>query len=234
MDCMFFLILTAITSNPGTGVIQASVISRPKMISRAECLSESNLLDEIRKLSSGLSQTDFGEMKKLLLGEANQSSICRQRVISAVLSRMKTRPTEQADFLLWQHGADILGDLKAVEAIDHLVAHLDVSDGLSPSMSHYPAARALIQIGSSALPKLANALSQSSDPYFRRKALFCIAQIGGQQAARALKDASHLETDRCNSRFINTSIRAFKNRDFPNQITSRTRAEWYSAFLCRK
>jgi len=234
MDCMVFLILIAITFYPGTGAIQAEMRSRPKMISRAECLSESNLADAIQKLSSGMSDIDLDQVKKLLLGDANQSTICRQRVISAVLRKMNTRPTEQAGFLFWRYGAEILGELKASEAIDHLIAHLDVSDGLSPSMNHYPSARALIKMGTIALPKLTNTLSQSSDRYLRRKAVFCIAQIGGPQAARALKDASRLETDGCNSKFISTSIKAFKNKDFPNQITSRNRAEWYSAFLCHE
>ncbi len=234
MGYTVFLILTALTFCWGKGNIQADVSSGPKMISGAECLSDSNLVAAIQKLSSGLSETDAGDVKKLLLDDAKQSTICRQRVISVVLSRMNTRPTGQADFLVWQYGAEILGDLKAVEATDHLIAHLDVSDGLSPTMNHYPAARALVRIGISALPKLADGLTQSSDPYLRRKILFCIAQIGGRQAASALKGASHLETDRCNSKFISVSMRAFKNKDFPNQITSKDRAEWYSAFLCHE
>jgi hypothetical protein len=41
MDCMVFLVLMAIRFYPGKGCYQGGVSSSPKMISRAECLSES-------------------------------------------------------------------------------------------------------------------------------------------------------------------------------------------------
>ena len=93
----------------------------------------------IKKLSSDT--LDGGQAFSKLLEVAKQSPECRDEVIKGVIGGLTKADLENDDsaFGLWARGSAILSDLKAVEAIDLLVAHLDLSDGFfSASMVHEP------------------------------------------------------------------------------------------------
>ena len=84
----------------------------------------------------------------------------------------------------------MLGDLKAIEALDFLVAHLDFSRGMfSTTMSQQPALHAVQEIGEGAIPKLSDVLRQHPDWRMRMYAVYCISGIGGPAAERTLKEA---------------------------------------------
>jgi len=201
------------------------------------CLAEGDVSIAVQKLSSAQSQSEEDRARELLLDNARRSPRCREQVIAALMSAMD-KPNldfrrDQASYYLWSDGAKLLGDLKAAEALDLLISHLDLNDGTSSvNMIHQPALGGVIRMGSIAIPKLEAVLRRSPDRNMRRYAVFCIARIGGQSGKRALKHALPSESDRCVSRFIRVSIDALSNRRLPNQITSKDRAKWFSAFLC--
>jgi len=137
---------------------------------------------------------------------------------------------DKADrFNIWRAGADVLGDLKAIEALDFLVAHLDFSRGMfSTTMSQQPALHAVQEIGEGAIPKLSDVLRQHPDWRMRMYAVYCISGIGGPAAERTLKEALPSESDACVEPFIQASIKLLndKKRKIFNNY------DWFGAFMC--
>jgi hypothetical protein len=126
-------------------------------------------------------------------------------------------------------GAEILADLKASEALDFF-AHLDYSSGMfNTTMSHMPMLTAIIRIGDSAVPKLAEVLRQNPNPSMRMYSVYCISAIGGPAAAHTLKEAMQTKSDRCVTVFLRASIEALDNGERKVLDTNN----WFSAFLCR-
>lgn len=204
--------------------------------SSLECLSESEIATALQEMSSAQTSSEQQSIKKLLFENGNRSTRCRKQVVAALISAMD-KPNldlvrDRPSFYLWHYGTELLGDLKAAEALDLLIKHLDLNDGTPFPMNHHPALVGVIRMGSIALPKLNTALTQSPDRYMRRYAVFCISSIGGLSARQVLMQALPSESDRCVSEFIRASLNAFNNRSQPNQITSQDRTKWYSVFLC--
>jgi len=132
-------------------------------------------------------------------------------------------------FHVWRAGADTLGNLKAIEAIDFLVAHLDFSSGVySTMMSQQPALHAVTAIGESAIPKLSDVLRQHPDWRMRMDAVYCISGIGGPSGERALKEALPSESDPCVKPFIQASIKLLNDRK--RKIYNNY--DWFGAFMC--
>jgi HEAT repeat protein len=95
----------------------------------------------------------------------------------------------------WYASAELLGNLKATEAIDALVRHLDYTNGIvGLSTAHIPAVRALIKIGKPTIPALSIALSDVS-PSIRSLAARALGDIGGHEAVSALENAAKSERD---------------------------------------
>ena len=213
--------------------------SMSKAASRTGCLADDNISVTVQKLSSAQSQSEEDRARALLLDNARRSPRCRKQVITALMSAMG-KPNldfkrDQTSYFLWSDGAELLGDLKAAEALDLLISHLDLNDGTSSvNVTHQPALVGVIRMGPIAIPKLEGVLRHSPDRNMRRYAVFCIARIGGPSGKRALKDALPSESDRCVSQFIRISINALDNKRLPNQITSKDRGKWFSAFLCNE
>jgi len=135
---------------------------------------------------------------------------------------------DPASLQLWRWGAEVLGDLKATEALDLLISHLNLTGWtFSMSMSHQPALGGVIKIGPAAIPKLDQILKHSSDPTMRHSAVYCIATIGGLSAVTSLEESLRSESDRCVRRFIKASLDSF---DENGQI--KNRGEWFSGFAC--
>lgn len=71
-------------------------------------------------------------------------------------------------FRLLARGSGVLGELKAVETLDLLIAHLDLSDGLfRASMAHAPVLSAVTNMGEAAVPQLAVVLKTNPDKHKR-------------------------------------------------------------------
>jgi hypothetical protein len=200
------------------------------------CLPDSAVSAAVRRLSSPLSDLELTQVERVLFENAQKSAKCRKQVIAALISAMD-RPKldlfrDPAAYDTWTYGAGFLGELKAVEALDFLISHLTITDGLSPNMNHYPAVEGVTRMGPKAIPKLSVVLRHNADRNMRRIAIFCIAQIGGPSAMRSLEEALDSESDRCNGEFIKASIGILKNELQGNQTKEKDRQEWYSAFFC--
>jgi HEAT repeat protein len=211
-------------------------VSYVEGVARSGCLSEGEIVNAVQRLSIGNAESD--ESQELLIKNSKISAKCRMRVISSLVSAMSKNVEigrDAASYDLWRLGAEMLGKIKAVEALDLLTSHLALYDGRAPfGDAHRPAAGAVIRMGSIAIPKLYSVLRQSSDRAIRRHAVYCIGLIGGRSALRTLQDALPTESDPCVNRFIRLSIDAFHNEKLPNHITSRDRTKWLVAFMCNE
>lgn len=172
----------------------------------------------------------------MLFENANRSTTCRKRVIATLVMAMDQPNVDlvrdRRSFYLWHYGSELLGDLRASEALDLLIKHLDLNDRTPFPLNHHPALVGVIRMGPIALPKLNIVLRQNPDRYMRRYAVFCIASIGGVSANQALRQALSSETDPCVKGFRQASLAAFKNSRVPNQVSGDDQSNWYSAFLC--
>lgn len=81
-------------------------------------------------------------------------------------------------FFLWHYGTKLLGELKAVEAMDLLIANFLQHDGSGFPLNHYPALGGAIHMGEVALPKLQSALKEHPDRYIRRHVVFALLSLG--------------------------------------------------------
>ena len=146
------------------------------------------------------SETPEAEQAAIKLTElANESRECREEVIKALIEALNKADFQNYDsaFHLWARGSGILGHLKAVEALDPLIAHLDLNDGLfSASMYHEPVVLAMEEMGKVAVPKLAVSLKHNPDKEIRLAAAFCLSTIGGSEALDALNSALGLRDRR--------------------------------------
>lgn len=209
--------------------------SAQSLASLQRCLSEGEVLVAVQTLSSGR-YADQQKAVALLKHGANVSTICRGQVITALVSAMDqpnldlTGGTPQ--FYLWHYGTQLLGELKAVEALDLLIANFDLHDGTPFPLNHRPALGGVIDMGEIALPKLQVVLRQHPDRYTRRHAVFCVALIGGQSAHQILKEALTYESDPCVASCIRATLTAFDNKRRPNHISDEGRTPWYTTFLC--
>lgn len=208
-------------------------------VGSARCFHDTELRESIATLKQQ-GGTDVAKVSESLVSKARTGNGCRIQVIQALISSMAqaTNPTtnQYENFFLWLHGASLLADLQATEALDLLIANIDFTDGWSASISesHFPALVAILRIGQPAIPKLRIVLSNDSESSRRKFAAFCIAYIGGDQAKMALKSALPRETDPCVKGFLKTSLKAFDNRTKPNHISSALNGEWLAAFYCRQ
>ena len=151
--------------------------------------------DETSQAIKGLASRDDEtreQSQKRLLEIAKSSTASRGRVIRDLIGLLEAPGTR---FNTWSAATEILGELKSTEALDSLVKHLDKNDGTAGlSSSHFPALRAVINIGQPAVPKLATALFKSK-PSIRRLAAQGLGTIGGKQAKDTLERALKTEKD---------------------------------------
>jgi len=199
--------------------------------SSMSCLADREISNSVRMLASGKS-SKVGSARALLLNASKQSSGCRNKIVEALMKAMDkpnldfNRDTDS--YYLWRNGGDLLGDLKATEALDLLISHLNLSTAFfSSSMNHQPALQAVIKMGSIAIPKLTEVLRHNPDPKMRYSAVYSIATIGGESAVAVLREALVSESDECAKRLIQASLDSFDDK---GQI--RNRMEWFAAFTC--
>jgi hypothetical protein len=202
----------------------------------SRCFQDSRLSESVAtlKLQGGPAVTKVYES---LLNKARTTPGCRTEIVQALIRSLE-QATEPAanhfeNYFLWQHGSGLLADLKATEALDLLIANINLTDGLSTSLSHCPALVAILKIGEPAIPKLEIALAKDPVSYRRSFEVLAIAYIGGAEAKKALTRALSRETDPCVKNFLVVSRQAFDNRVRPNHISSELNGKWLSAFYCQ-
>lgn len=235
LGAIMFLVVNGATTKIGMGT-RVQLLQREVSPGLA-CLPDSDISTAVHELSTAGDYAELNRAKRLLLGNADRSPKCKKQVAAALMTAMD-KPNldlvrDEPSFRLWFYGSDLLGDLKALEALDLLLSHSELNDGTSFPLNHHPALRGVIKMGPIALPRLGAELRHNPDPKSRRYAVFCIAQIGGASAKRMLKETEPFEPDGCNQEFIRSSISALANKRLPNHITSEDRPRWYTAFLCR-
>ena len=211
----------------------------------AECHDQSNdIRTDLQRLSSGeFTQVELG--KRSLLARAKKSPVCRREVIHALIQSMDKPDLnfekDLSSYFVWREGSQLLGELKATEALDLLISHLDLTNGFqSFSKVFQPAILGVRQMGSAAVPKLAVALLQSPKAGVRMAAAYCLTDIGGVSAMNALRRAQEGESNQCVARFITISLSTFSYKSkgriaFDNeapQANANARRQWLTAFDC--
>jgi len=165
----------------------------------------------VRKLQSDR-EAERAQAKKGLRSMARASAQSRQQVIRELVklvagSEPVLRASSTAHYDAWSFAAELLGQVKAVEALDVLIACINCNNGLHGLSSYrYPAFRALIMIGPEAVPKLIEALSKS-DASTRSRAAAALGEIGGADAKKALEQALNSERDEDVIRRIKIALR---------------------------
>ncbi len=96
----------------------------------------------------------------------------------------------------WRPVVELLGTIRAVEAIDYLIECLDCNTGLfSLSPDTFPATRAIIRIGDQAIPALSRAIEDRT-PLERYLAAVALTEIGGEKARAIVEKAARREKDK--------------------------------------
>jgi hypothetical protein len=215
------------------------------LVSNADCNDEFGTIGiAVGQLSSG----DYNQIQKArntLMNLVLRSSACRQEVVRALIKAMD-KPNldferKPSDYYLWREGSQFLGELKATEALDLLISHLDMTKGFhSASMVFQPAILGVRQMGHAAIFKLAIALKQNPKERIRMAAAYCLTSIGGQSAMNALKEAREGESNPCVAKFILVSLNTFSYKSKSGisfdteapQATTEARQSWLMAFQC--
>jgi len=217
---------------------QASRVAQPAapgFVKLQGCLSDSQVSTAVGTLSYGRYE-DQQKAVAVLKATADGSPACRKRVITRLMVAMDQPNLDLAagspHFFLWHYGTQLLGELKATEALDLLIANFDRHDGSGFPLNHYPALGGVILMGEIALPKLQTVLRENPDRFTRRHTVFCIGLIGGESAHQILRQALSGETDSCVISCIRATLTEFTNRRRPHHIGDVGRAQWYSTFLC--
>lgn len=212
---------------------------------KSDCKNDIGMIEmALQKLSSGeYNQTETA--KKKLRHLASKSIACRQELVSALMGRMDKPDLDferqPSHYYLWREGAPLLGEFNAIEALDLLISHLDMTNGFhSTSMVFQPAVVGVHQMGQAAIPKLALALQHNPKARIRIAAAYCLTSIGGESAMNALKQVEQKETNACVANFVRISLNTFtyksKHRiSFDSaapQANTQARQTWLMAFEC--
>jgi HEAT repeat protein len=165
----------------------------------------------VRKLQSD-HEGERAQAKKGLRSLARASAQSREEVIGELVkliggSEPVLRVTSAPHYDAWSFAATLLGQVKAVEALDVLIACIDCNDGIHGlSSDRFPAYKAVIMIGSDAVPKLIKTLSDRGAST-RGRAALALGEIGGTDAKNALEDALISERDEDVVRSIKIALR---------------------------
>jgi hypothetical protein len=95
--------------------------------------ASSDIRAALQRLSSGeYTQIELG--RNTLLSHAKKSLACRKEVVAGLMERMDKPDLDferdLLNYFVWREGSQLLGELKATEALDLLISHLDLTNGL--------------------------------------------------------------------------------------------------------
>jgi hypothetical protein len=233
----FLLILVGISAEKSKGLPNhLTPATKNRQTLRPACMSESEVSDALQRLANSNKTTEQQTIAATLRNNASQSTQCRKQLVTFLIASLDNSDRDlslnRSSFFLWHYGSKLLADLKAVEALDLLIANFDLHDGTPFPFDHHPALVTAANIGEEAIPALKAVLDGSRDNSTRRYAVFCLAQIGGRAAKQVLHDRLAVESNCCVSNCIRASLVAFENKGFPDHITSEHRTKWYTTFMC--
>ena len=188
-----------------TGLVESS---SPVTLTLVTKQARGSSIEDLPRMIENLysdNQEDRHFTKVQILTIAKESEENRVKINQRLTAVLGQRQTPSAT---WYDVADLLGELKATEAISELVRQLNYNDGsVGLSNSHWPAVRALIKIGDAAVPELARALNEGTES-IRGFAAQALGQIGGSEAKRALEGALKIERDESIRDAIRRSLRS--------------------------
>jgi hypothetical protein len=148
-------------------------------------------------------ESERSAAKVILVEQSNKSVTARATLIKALLPSIKG-PNRSVEFMRnpdlykqWGPVVELLGTIRAVEAIDDLIECLDCNTGLfSLSPDTFPATRAIIRIGDQAIPALSRAIEEDRIKLKIYLAAVALSQIGGEKALAILERAARREKDK--------------------------------------
>jgi HEAT repeat protein len=146
-------------------------------------------------------ESDRVQAKGALRAFAGQSAESRKQVIRESIKLVEEsdpsqRLTSEAHYDAWSFATELLGELKATEALDALIACINCNDGIGGlSSDRFPAFKAITMIGSESVTKLIAALSDKR-PTTRSYAALALGEIGGTEAKKSLEQALLSEHDK--------------------------------------
>ena len=244
---VFFLMWLTVDNGAAWSKLQpvSNAVRSTNVVFQDDCKDES---DTVRITLLQFSSGDYLQIQKAktaLVNFVRRSNACRRKVVSALIMAMD-KPnldfeTQPSNYYLWREGAQLLGELRATEALDLLISHLDATNGFhSASMVFQPAIVGVREMGNAAIPKLIFALSQNPKPRIRMAAAYCLTDIGGEASMNALSQAQAGESNQCVANFIRVSLSTFRYRSkngiaFDNQApqaNTEARRSWLLAFQC--
>lgn len=233
MATVLTVIFSALASNENVGLhSRSSEFIQGGHSTR--CFQRTEVIESLATLKRQPDR-DVGRVSESLLAKAKTSPECRSQLVQTLITAMgqaSSTTNHPENYFLWRNGASLLADLKAIEALDLLIANIDLTDNFSIKLSDCPPMVAIRKFGAPAIPKLQIALTNDPVPHRRRFAAFAIADIGGSQARTALKSALPNETDSCTKELLRVSLQAFNNKAKPNHISAALYSKWVSAFYC--
>ena len=129
-----------------------------------------------------------------LMSIAEQTPESRAEVVEALIRTVQD-PQVRAEGVIayrWTMAVNVLGELKAPEAIDILIANLGETgqNGIVISLGYHPVAQALVKIGEPAIPRLMEVWSSDNDDEIRHQAEVALVNIG-KPAIPVMQDALH-------------------------------------------
>jgi HEAT repeat protein len=162
---------------------------------------DANEVSGLKRRLQDSDEAERGRAKRDLSSLAQKSVELRGQVIRELIELMETsddrrRLSSPAHNDAWTFAAELLGQLKATEALDVLIDCIHCDDGHAGlSFDRYPALKAVTAIGSEAIPNLTLALSHDRPEVIKYAAL-ALGEIGGAEAKQALGNALSQEQDK--------------------------------------
>jgi hypothetical protein len=239
LGCSLFTLTLIFPQSVNHTNARFSRVRTTQMRPTAQCIPQTQLSKSLDTLRLNLSGEDLFKARQLLLENAKSSQDCRSQVVQAVMTALKQPGKDNGlggvdseTYALWHNGAELLGELRATEALDLLIANFGLTDGLSATLGHFPALAPIIAMGQPSIPKLQEIIDKNPEPFRRKFAVFCLASIGGTTAKRVLASALPGESDPCVKKFIGVTLEVFDNKTKPNHITADENGRWYSYVYC--
>ncbi len=133
-----------------------------------------------------------------LLKIACKSNQAKELVIEALTKVLKDKKLltyqKEIRYKTWYQAVYLLGELKAVTALDLLVDNLDyTNDQNTTTENYYPALDAIVKIGDVAVPKLAKSLLENKNITIKTNIIRALDKIHTKAARQALEQVVSTE-----------------------------------------
>jgi HEAT repeat protein len=167
---------------------------------------------DIRKLFAQLNEPSTTDLAaREILKAANTNASARQYIVRRLPDIINKQKPEDA---VWQNAVHLAGELKTSEAIPSLLRALSLGPAGGPQITTFATqmrleddivAKALTEIGDSAIPAVRNLLA-SEDKKTRRRAVLILRNMDSPSARKVLQERLPRETDEIIRELIETGL----------------------------